>query len=147
MNKSETQQLEWIIDLYSKVLDGGTLQVKDNNDEWIKPQGHPSLLSNKDRWRVIPEQKEIDMSVYVQSGIDCEFSQSFTTLSRKHIGKLHCIHDRKASYPYNNKTANTNYNQCRPRMNHVHAWQGGASPVPKGTLLKYISLLNQTVVK
>ena len=81
-----------------------------------------------------PTKKVIDLSVLVESGIDCEFSDDFS--SNLTIGTLlritNCAH-----YPY--ETGNSKdevQGECRPRMNHKHAWQGGKCPLPKGFRVK-----------
>ena len=78
--------------------------------------------------------KVIDLSVLIESGIDCEFSDDFS--SHLTIGTLLRITDC-ASYPY--ETGNSKdevHGECRPRMNHKHAWQGGKCPLPKGFRVK-----------
>lgn len=77
-----------------------------------------------------PEPIKIDMSVCIESGIDCEFAYADGDYGCLY-GKLAAIAD--GYFHLNNKTRNT-YTGCRPRMNHIHASPDGwdKSPVPDG---------------
>ena len=131
MHKVEKKKIEWVIDLYNQLLDGGILKHLDNNNRWINPTGYPNFHSSQDRWKVIPTKKEIDMSVCIKSGIDCEFWDGLAIPVDKAIGTLRSIESN--SYPYQSRN---NWARCRPRMGHVHVWQGGNCPVPEGTFVK-----------
>jgi hypothetical protein len=75
-----------------------------------------------------PTKKVIDLSVLIDSQIDCEFRQ---TPEDWVIGKLSGIHS--------NGTFNAidwPWDECQPRMNHIHAWQGGECPLPEGFIVK-----------
>tara|TARA_R110000787_G_scaffold122041_1_gene232941 strand:- start:164 stop:667 length:504 start_codon:yes stop_codon:yes gene_type:complete len=78
-----------------------------------------------------PAKKVIDLSVLIESGIDCEFNDgSFDIFSP--ISKLTKIKDCK--YPYASVSEASRF--CQPRMNHKHAWQGGECPLPEGFRVK-----------
>ena len=82
-------------------------------------------------YRIKPTKKPVDLSVLIDSGIDCEFS-IFSNLFGK-IDKLEDInHFEKAKYASDEKL----WHQCRPRLNHIHAWQGGECPLPEGFMVK-----------
>ena len=78
--------------------------------------------------------KVIDLSVLIDSQIDCEFKDDIG--DRTNFGKLLEITDAD-TYPY--KTGNSRadeYAQCQPRTHHIHAWQGGECPLPEGFKVK-----------
>jgi hypothetical protein len=77
-----------------------------------------------------PTKKVIDLSVLIESGIDCEFKDDFS--SHITIGTLLRITDCP-SYPYETDNSKDEvHEECQPRMNHKHAWQGGECPLPEG---------------
>jgi len=93
------------------------------------------LSPNFEKWckeRFEPTKKVIDLSVLIESGIDCEFSNSdrFDLAIRRSLvgilrnGNLEC-------------EMGTIWKYCRPRMNHTHAWQGGECPLPEGLLMAF----------
>ena len=103
----------------------------EQDNEFI---GGPSLGSSKDIWRIKPTKKVIDLSVLIESGIDCEFNDDIG--DRTTIGKLLEINEYHF-YPYTTGNSRADeYEQCQPRMNHKHAWQGGECPLPEGFRVK-----------
>ena len=74
-----------------------------------------------------PTKKTIDLSVLIDSQIDCEFSEGiswfFSTLKHHSNGV------------YMDVTSSV-WDKCKPRMNHKHAWQGGECPLPEGFEVK-----------
>jgi hypothetical protein len=69
--------------------------------------------------------------VLIDSGIDCEFKDSGGKKWR--ISKAY-----KGIYQeslYGTKEGDF-FEQCQPRMNHIHAWQGGECPLPEGFRVK-----------
>ena len=72
MNTFTAQELA---DFYQKVADGGeidyTLMPKDC---FGHPENGPHMGCSKDMWRIKPTKKVIDLSVLIESGIDCESS-------------------------------------------------------------------------
>ncbi len=77
-----------------------------------------------------PKLKPVDLSVLIESGIDCEFGEE----EKEWIpGKLHSMRTR--SPLYGERYTDTWNKYCRPRMNHVHAWTGGDCPLPEGLVV------------
>jgi hypothetical protein len=125
MNTFTAQELA---DFYQKVADGGEIE---KHNEYIV--AGPFLDANR-LWRIKPAKKVIDMSVLIDSQIDCEFSDEFSTYIT--IGKLLNI-STDLNYPYETgNSADEVYGECIPRMNHKHAWQGGDCPLPEGFMVK-----------
>jgi len=76
------------------------------------------------------EKKVVDLSVLIESGIDCDFwDLCYEDLME--IGKLAEITSSYAA-PYVKAGHASTFEACRPRMNHPHAWQGGDCPLPVG---------------
>lgn len=75
--------------------------------------------------------KPVDLSVLIESGIDCEFS--FDWKSKPSIGQLLKIDGNK----YTSDVGHY-YNYCLPRMNHWQSWQGGECPLPEGIVVETI---------
>ena len=90
------------------------------------------------------EQKKtpIDLSVLIESGIDCEFTDEDTFTGYELIGKLTGIDD--TNLPYSVITPHRDEDSvkyCRPRMSpHIHACPDGyddGCPVPEGFKVNY----------
>jgi len=85
-----------------------------------------------------PKTKRIDMSVCIESGIDCEFSCSLEQPEDVwSYGKLKAI-DGEDDMPHLTHDNNW-YEHCRPRMNHIHACPNGFDkcPLPEGFKIKW----------
>lgn len=69
--------------------------------------------------------KAVDLSVLIESGIDCEFCDELDT--ERFVHKLVDTegHQYKAGM-------GVSWDCCYPRMNHWHSWQGGKCPLPEG---------------
>jgi len=82
------------------------------------------------------ELKKIDMSVCIESGIDCEFTDN-ERFYNSTISKL-----TKSNIIY---WTEKNKKQCRPRMNHIHASPTGwdKCPIPKGFNIKIYWVTSQ----
>lgn len=81
-----------------------------------------------------PVKKVIDLSVLIESGIDCEFKDDISEHTT--IGKLLEI-TNDDNYPYTTgNSADKYHGQCQPRMDHKHAWLGGECPLPEGFEIK-----------
>jgi hypothetical protein len=78
-----------------------------------------------------PTKKVIDMSALIESGIDCEFWDGEGNVDWS-MTKLISISPNQ--YPYRSTNNITRF--CRPRMNHIHAWQGDECPLPDGFRVK-----------
>ena len=74
----------------------------------------------------------VDLSVLVD-GIDCEFWDK--DVSKLTIGKLYRIGHNTEELRYNCK-GHGNFRYCRPRLNHIHAHQGGECPLPEGVKVR-----------
>ena len=83
-----------------------------------------------------PKLKKIDMSVCIESGIDCEFSDLKSDYGHTYIGNLlNIISGIEDKYV----AKIDNYSYCRPRMNHVHGCPDGFDkcPLPEGFEVRY----------
>tara|TARA_R110002033_G_scaffold111498_1_gene157052 strand:- start:625 stop:1146 length:522 start_codon:yes stop_codon:yes gene_type:complete len=93
------------------------------------PQTFPEWLDELYK----PTKKVIDLSVLIESGIDCEFSDSDET--GLCISKLSRQNGPSEEYRYYDGEG-TSWNECQPRMNHKHAWQDGECPLPAGFIVR-----------
>ena len=66
-----------LVEFYQKVDDGGVIEVNWDEDGWhsVTTSG-PTVGSYKGCWRINPAKKIIDISHFIESGIDCEFSDT-----------------------------------------------------------------------
>ena len=131
MNTFTAQELA---DFYQKVADGGEIEYDSMPHGWLPSWVSPCLSSVRQDWRIKPTEQVIDLSVLIESGIDCEFSDDCWQ-AHSYIDILTDI-DRNAVHPYTTDDVDLSYNKCRPRMNHIHAWQGGECPLPEGFKVK-----------
>jgi hypothetical protein len=117
MNTFTAQELS---DFYQKVADGGEAEYKVHiKGVWITAAGGPNLNSLTKEWRIKPAKKVIDLSVLIDSQIDCEFDDRGNMSS---IAKLETIMpslDDRAFVYINDK--GLYWDRCQPRMNHIHA--------------------------
>ena len=127
---SNTFTAQELSGLYQKVADGGELEFRVSED-WLTGLVSPSLGSVRQDWRIKPTKKVIDLSVLINSQIDCEFDNGAV------IAKLVSVKEDYEGifYSSNHKKAQ-DYRDCRPRMNHKHAWQGGECPLPEGFVVR-----------
>ena len=120
---SNTFTAQELSDFYQKVADGGEAEFRVS-EGWCRSGFSPSLGSVRQDWRIKPTKKVIDLSVLIESGIDCEFSDSGD--KNWHINKV-------AEGIYQGSLYSTElgeyFEQCKPRMNHKHAWQSGECPI------------------
>ena len=125
MNTFTAQELA---DFYQKVADGGEIEYDSMPHGWLPSWVSPCLSSVRQDWRIKPTEQVIDLSVLIESGIDCEFS-----LDNRfwYVDKLSQI----LREGYSGKVY-AEWKYCRPRMNHIHAWQGGDCPLPEGFKVK-----------
>ena len=128
---SNTFTAQGLADFYQKVADGGEAQLKID-EEWANLfVGGPSLGSSNAKWRIKPAKKVIDLSVLIDSQIDCEFKDKGAKnwrVSKAFIG----LHQESL---YGTESGDF-FEQCRPRMNHKHAWPEGECPLPEGFEVK-----------
>ena len=129
MNTFTVQELA---DFYQKLADGSKIDFALlPKDSFGHPENGPHLGCSKDLWRIKPTHKVIDLSVLIESGIDCEFKDSCD--KKWHVSKAD-----KGLYQesiYGTKSGDY-FEQCRPRMNHKHAWFFGDCPLPEGFKVK-----------
>ena len=126
-----------LVEFYQQVADGGVPQTKYHTDEWSSDTSGPNLTSGVERYRIKPTNKIIDISHFIKSGIDCEFSNDNQDV---HVISALCeidTHDpfwpSNINYPYVPESdAGTGYQYCRPRMNHKMFHRGGKRPIPAG---------------
>lgn len=79
-------------------------------------------------YRRKPQKKAVDLSVLIESKIDCEFSTS-PSFELAIWDTLHSLSNRINQY---SSSVHSCLRYCRPRMNHWHSWQGGECPLPDG---------------
>ena len=117
MNTFTAQDME---DYADYVVKAKTVQVEPTLSHWYAQRNKPA-------------KKVIDLSVLIESQIDCEFSDDFS--SHITIGPLLLI-GNYCEYPYiTDRSSDRVHGKCRPRMNHIHAWQGGECPLPEGFMV------------
>ena len=120
-------------DFYQKVADGGEIQNFFTTKSWDSSTDGPSITSSSCLWRIKPTKKVIDLSVLID-GIDCEFDDLGNTSA---IAKLETITTSRVDEAFVYISDKGLYwDRCRPRMNHIHAWQGGECPLPEGFRVK-----------
>ena len=124
---SNTFTAQGLSDFYQKVADGGEIEYQSTNDSWSHKDIGPNLLGSLDNWRIKPTKKIIDLSVLIDSKIDCEFKDKGA--KNWHVSKA-CKGLYQESL-YGTESGDF-FEQCQPRMNHKHAWQGGDCPLPEG---------------
>lgn len=119
-------------ELFSALSEGKSLQIKrGSSGEWEDTRDYPVVYGDISNWRVKPELKPVDLSVLIESGIDCEFWDKIGAISTS-IKTLTGI-DSSLQYPYLN-TAHS-YKYCQPRHDYWHVWLGGDCPLPRGFVI------------
>jgi hypothetical protein len=132
MNRQDAKN-EW--EVIKAFGEGKKIQERDvyKKDVWYDFYGDALRISSR-YYRVKPEKKIVDLSVLIESQIDCEFTQGED--GPTFYGPLKRI-DTTAAWPYIlNKSSQ--FIQCRPRMNHIHYWAGGECPLPGGVKYKTV---------
>lgn len=78
--------------------------------------------------RIKPQLTPVDLSVLIDSGIDCEFTDH---KGGKYLSRLAEI---KGGYYWADQElyGMGGEAECRPRLDHWHSWQGGECPLPRG---------------
>lgn len=110
----------------------GTMRYRNQYGDWVITTSGPNLHSDLDEWSIVSAKKPIDLSVLIDSGIDCEFSGEKTSTR---IDKLEGFRSVAGSYnlKYVPRATGNTYDRCIPRMNHWHSWDGiGKWPLPAG---------------
>jgi hypothetical protein len=106
--------------------------MKDYGDYVTRTVRH-HVIPDFDFWyaqRNNPTKKVIDLSVLIDSQIDCEFS-AYPYFDHKQLGTLVFLpKDDTGMCTIDTKGISPEFARyCRPRMNHKHAWQGGECPI------------------
>ena len=127
MNTFTAQELA---DFYQQVADGGEIEEQDHICGWSGTLKSPNLTSNPEIWRIKPKKKVVDLSVLVASQIDCEFRDHGGDDGSWHIYKLNVVSEDGYQADY------YVWDECQPRMNHVHYWGGGECPLPEGIVVR-----------
>ena len=113
-----------------------TAQDMQNYADYVAKAALSNITPNLDRWYAEwhkTAKKVIDLSVLIDSQIDCEFSDS----ANFHlVMKRSLIEVRGTGTGRFRCELRTLWKHCRPRMNHKHAWQGGECPLPEGFEVK-----------
>ena len=133
---SNTFKAQELADFYQKVADGGEAEFNKGItiEDWRITDYGPSNGSVRQDWRIKPAKKVIDLSVLIDSQIDCEFKYGGSLTPKAwFIDKLTEIHNEANTYKPSLQGYTT---YCQPRMNHIHAWQGGECPLPEGFRVK-----------
>ena len=111
-----------------------TEQDMQNYADYVAKAALSNITPNLDRWYAEwrnPTKKVIDLSVLIDSQIDCEFKDKGA--KNWHVSKA-CKGLYQESL-YGTESGDF-FEQCQPRMNHIHAWQGGECPLPEGFIVR-----------
>lgn len=96
----------------------------------------PNLASSPfEEYELIPTKKPVDLSVLIDSSIDCEFSDN--EFLYDNFGVLAALTEGNTC-PYHKRNAIA-YKYCRPRLNRVHAWmptEDSVCPLPEGFIVR-----------
>ena len=131
MNTFTAQEL---VSFYQQVADGGDVEVNLihgglSAEGWAQVNHGPNMESIVSYWRIKPAKKVIDLSVLIESGIDIEFSLDGEVWYVDGLNRI--LYEGYSGKEY------AEWKYCRPRMNHIHAWQGGECPLPEGFRVKF----------
>ena len=128
MSKFTAAQL---VEFYQKVADGGAMEV-ERGLSWVTVNEGPCNGSKYSVWRIKQTKKIIDMSHFIKSGIDMEFSDR-SNFSNIWVGRLTSTSGSDFHvYACNSGDGHTRYAKfCRPRMNHKMFHDGGECPLPE----------------
>ena len=130
---SNTFTAQELSNFYQKVADGGEAEFNKGItiEDWRITDYGPSNGSVRQDWRIKPAKKVIDLSVLIDSQIDCEFKDKGA--KNWHVGKACKGLYQESLY---GTESGEYFEQCQPRMNHVHAWPEGECPLPEGFEVK-----------
>ena len=134
-NKFTAQELS---EFFKQVADGGEIEFRDTSG-WRPAPGGPAIGSSIIEWRIKPKKKVIDLSVLIDSNIDCEFTDDLDFyLPVKRIYRPNIKRYCRLIEGLRKEDGTANFFKCefykfwpycRPRMNHIHAWMGGKCPI------------------
>jgi len=115
-------------DLVKAFKNGANIEFRLNASEpWVATM--IPIFAFESEYRIKPERKVVDLSVLIESKIDCEFTGH--TFEGADIDRLHRI-TRVGLYIREGRVSGGSYGKVRPRMRHAHCWLGGECPLPKG---------------
>jgi len=100
--------------------DGKQIETKYLSEPYWEAIINPTWDWDSFTYRIKQEQKPVDLSVLIDSGIDCEFS-NYKDFAYPCYGPLEDDINPEENYAPKFNAMGTPY--CRPRMNHIHAWQ------------------------
>lgn len=119
------------------------MKLTDENGKEYEIMCKTEFFNAGDGYSIIreikPEPKLIDMSVCIESGIDCEFVGNDANKDEESFGKLQ-EYTTVGNTPEYKRINGGYYYACRPRMNgHIHASPDGWNkcPIPEGFVVKY----------
>ena len=130
-----------LVEFYQKVADGGVMECVDHDGifrAFRSSDFGPVLGGNVDRWRIKPAKKIIDMTHFIKSGIDCEFSDDhnfFNIWVGKLTGGSGLDFHRYSCDSGDGHRRHAKY--CRPRMDRTHYYDGGECPLPEGFKVRF----------
>lgn len=112
---NDIEKAKWLVDFYQKVADGGEMQYKHERGVWTAHGIGPNVCSTQDTWRVVmpPVLTPVDMSVLVNSGIDCEF-WDFVKPNLSFWSGLR----RMTTTGGYERESGTTWSHCQPRMGY-----------------------------
>ena len=111
-----------------------TAQDMQNYADYVAKAALSNITPNLDRWYAEwhkPTKKVIDLSVLIDSQIDCEFKDSCD--KKWHVSKADKGLYQESLY---GTELGDYFEQCRPRIDHKHVWLGGECPLPEGFMFK-----------
>jgi hypothetical protein len=121
-------------------LDGADVEYKSSKTAGWVPLVDPECTSWYEvfDYRLKAKPKVIDLSRLIDSGIDCEFSDSedFNLIS---IGQLANVFTDDDQLPYSTVSSKI-HNYVRPRLDHWMHWDGSSTePLPDGLMIEWKS--------
>jgi hypothetical protein len=128
-------KIDWLLNILQGLKRGETLLHRNIHGEWRKAYKIcPNVFSDPKKWKLEEFPKPVDLSVLIETGIDCEFSsQLFIENGVFPIGKLKKIKNKSLMEYVSNQ--NIIWNHCRPRMHEWLVHQGEVCPLPEGFLV------------
>lgn len=130
-------------DLMIKFANDANIRIQEKiagSDVWSRREC-PAWIPEFE-YREEPTKNVIDMSVLIKSGIDCEFK----TGAYDRIGPLVKVCNERGRVTYDTHQ-HSGWLECQPRMSpHIHFWQGGDCPLPKGFRVKVYHIRGNTSI-
>lgn len=127
MNREQAKQLLPFIKAFSE---GEDVDWSDDSGKWIHLTS-PRFNGAPERYRLEPETKYVPLSHLINS-IDCEFGDAALHFV---VGRLEGIKGTQHKARYCTESG-AMYSIARPRMDHVHFWDGDGVPLTKGFIVE-----------